>query len=372
MSAPTALIRWTLALAVALAALVPATAQADDLLVGVTRGANTVDGDRVAPRVELVDGSEASQLEDEPGVRFVEPDSTFEAAASASTVPSDSLFTRQWALASADGIGAVGAWWTTRGAGAVIAVVDTGVDLSHPDLAANLWTNAREVPGNGTDDDANGYVDDVHGANVLTGDGAVQDGHGHGTNMSGAAAAAANTIGVTGVAPDARIMPVKALGDDGLGNSSSVITAIRYAVAQGADVINLSLNGPERSLALEETMSAAKAAGVVIVASAGNDGADRDATPSYPASAPDGQVLAVAAQSEDGGLASFSAHGRSVPLAAPGQGVLSTAKGGGIPSARGPPSRPLRSAERPLCWPPRGPRPPPTRSAAPWSVACGG
>ena len=171
MSAPTAFIRRSALLGAALLALTPAAAQAakpaDDVLVGVTRGADAVDGEHVAPRVELVDGSDAERLEDQPGVRYVEPNGTFKATATASTVPGDRLFSQQWALASADGIGAPGAWWTSRGAGTVIAVVDTGIDLSHPDLASNLWTNAREVPGNGVDDDGNGYTDDVHGANVL-------------------------------------------------------------------------------------------------------------------------------------------------------------------------------------------------------------
>lgn len=339
MSAPTTALRRTLVLTAALTALAPAAAQAattqDDVLVGLSPGAQPVGGEHVAPRVKLVDGAKAERLEDQPGVRFVEPNGTFKATATASTVPSDRLFSQQWALASADGIGAPGAWWTSRGAGAVIAVVDTGIDLSHPDLAANLWTNQAEVPGNGADDDGDGYVDDVHGANVLTGNGAVQDGYGHGTAMSGAAAASANTVGVTGVAPHAKIMPVKVLRDDGAGNTSSVIVGVRYAVAHGADVINLSMNGPERSLALEETLSAAKAAGVVVIASAGNDGGNRDASPSYPASVPGGQVLPVAAQSQDGGLASFSGYGRSVLLAAPGQDVLSTAKGGTYAASSG-------------------------------------
>ena len=338
MSAPTTFIRRSALLGAALLALTPAAAQAakpaGDVLVGVTRGADAVDGQRVAPRVELVDRSDAQRLEDQPGVRYVEPNGTFKATATASTVPSDRLFSQQWALASVDGIGAPGAWWTSRGAGAVIAVVDTGIDVSHPDLASNLWTNTREVPGNGVDDDGNGYADDVHGANVISGNGNVQDGYGHGTAMSGAAGAAANTIGVTGVAPDAKIMPVKVLGDDGSGNTSSVILGLRYAIAQGADVINLSMNGPDRSQALEETLAAAKAAGIVVVASAGNDAANRDATPSYPASSP-GLALPVAAQSQDGGLAPFSAYGRSVLLSAPGQDVLSTAKGGAYANSSG-------------------------------------
>ena len=119
-------------------------------------------------------------------MRFVEPNGTFKATATASTVPTDRLFSQQWALASADGIGAPGAWWTSRGAGAVIAIAGH----RHRPRPTPTWPptsgpTPAEVPGNGVDDEGNGYVDDVHGANVLTGDGAVQDGFGHGTAMSG-------------------------------------------------------------------------------------------------------------------------------------------------------------------------------------------
>ena len=284
MSAPTTFIRRTLLLGAAVLALTPAAAQAatgDDVIVGVTPKARTW----------TVSGGPARQAgRRRPGRAARGPARRSLRGAQRNLQghghrlhgPSDRLFSQQWALASADGIGAPGAWWTSRGAGAVIAVVDTGIDLSHPDLAANLWTNPAEAPGNGVDDDRDGFVDDVHGANMLSGNGAVQDGYGHGTAMSGAAAAAANTVGVTGVAPGAKIMPVKVLADDGSGNTSSVIAGIRYAVANGADVVNLSMNGPERSQALEETLAAAKAAGVVVVASAGNDSGNRDVDPVLP------------------------------------------------------------------------------------------
>jgi subtilisin family serine protease len=294
---------------------------------------NDVDGRRVAPHIEVVPRATAQGLDRSDGVRYVEPNETFHAAAT-STVPNDPLFARQWPMARADGIGAPGAWWTTKGRGAVIAVVDTGADLTHPDLAPNLWTNPGEIPGNGVDDDGDGYVDDVHGANVLAHDGNPEDGHGHGTEMAGAAAGVGgNSIGVTGVAPEARVMPVKVLADDGSGNTDSVVAGVQYAVAHGADVINLSMNGPQDSQALDETLAAARAAGVTVVASAGNDGANRDTTPSYPASSPG--VLAVAATATDGGLAPFSAYGKSVPLSAPGEDVLSTARGGRYETSSG-------------------------------------
>jgi subtilisin family serine protease len=328
-------------LAVAAAALVTSLAPAapaqaapatGSVIVGV-KAHNDVDGKRVAPRIEVVPKAEAKDLAPSDGVRYVEPNETFKVAAT-TTVPNDPLFAQQWPMSQADGIGAPGAWWTSKGAGAVIAVLDTGADLTHPDLAPNLWTNPGEIPGNGIDDDGDGYVDDVHGVNVLAHNGNPQDGHGHGTEMAGAAAGVGgNRIGVTGVAPEAKIMPVKVLGDDGSGNTDSVIAGVQYAVAHGADVINLSMNGPQDSQALDETLAAARAAGVTIVASAGNDGANRDTTPSYPASTPG--VLAVAATATDGGLTPFSAYGKSVPLAAPGENVLSTARGGRYEASSG-------------------------------------
>ena len=144
-----------------------------------------------------------------------------------------------------------------------------------------------------------------------------------------------------------------------------MITGIRYAIAQGADVINLSMNGPERSLALEETLAAAKAAGIWWWPRPATTARNRDATPSYPASAPGGLTLAVAAQSPDGGLATFSGYGRSVPLAAPGQDVLSTATGGAYASQLGhlDRHRPGQRRRRPAGGrPPHGrPRPDPRR-----------
>lgn len=305
--------------------------RADGLVVGVAghRGAANVPGRRIAPGLEVVgQGSgSAAELREEPGVRFVERNHTYRASA----LPNDKLFSRQWPLSRPDGIGAVGAWWTSLGATATIAVLDSGADMIHPDLAPNLWTNPSEVAANGVDDDLNGFVDDVHGADVIGLTGDPTDRLGHGTAMSGVAAArGGNGIGISGVAPSARIMVVKVLDDRGAGSTSTLVAGIRYATAQGADVINLSVNGPDPSIALDEAMAAAEAAGVVVVTSAGNDGANRDTVPSYPASSTAGGVIAVGASVEDHGLAHFSGWGAgTVDLAAPGETILTTARGGG-------------------------------------------
>ena len=305
--------------------------RAEGLVVGVAghRGAASVPGRRIAPGLELVSeaSSSAPGLRAEPGVRFVEPNHVYRASA----LPNDRLFARQWPLSQPDGIGAVGAWWTSLGASATIAILDSGVDMAHPDLAPNLWSNPGELPGNGVDDDLNGYVDDVHGADVIGVTGDPIDRLGHGTAMSGVAAArGGNGIGTSGVAPGARIMAVKILDDRGVGSTDTLVAGMRYAIAQGADVINLSVNGPDRSIALDEAIAAAEAAGIVVVASAGNDGANRDQIPSYPASSTAGGVIAVSASIQDHGLAHFSAWGPgTVDLAAPGEAILTTARGGG-------------------------------------------
>jgi len=305
--------------------------RADGLVVGVAghHAAASVPGRHIAPGLELVGGESASaaELRERPGVRFVEPNREYRVSALAN----DRLFGRQWPLSRPDGIGAVGAWWASVGATATIAVLDSGVDMDHPDLAPNLWTNPREVPGNAVDDDRNGFVDDVHGADVNGLSGDPTDRLGHGTAMSGVAAArGGNGIGISGVAPNARIMAVKVLDDRGVGSTDTLVSGMRYATAQGADVINLSVNGPGHSLALDEAITAAEAAGIVVVASAGNDGANRDQVPSYPASSNAGGVIGVGASTADHGLAHFSGWGpRTVDLAAPGEAIISTATGGG-------------------------------------------
>jgi subtilisin family serine protease len=319
------------ALGASLLGAAPALATPAKTIVGVTPAAD-VSGRAIGPRIESV-RADAASLRDQSGVRYAEPNHTFRAAA----LPADRLFTQQWALSTLNGVGAAGSWFSSAGAGVTIAVLDSGVDLSHPDLAANLWTNTREVPANGVDDDANGYVDDVHGADMLTRSGNPQDHFGHGTAVAGIAAArGGNGIGISGVAPRARIMPVKVLADNGAGSTESVVAGLYYAVHQGAKVVNLSVNGPDHSIALDEAIRSAEAAGVIVVASAGNDGANRDQQASYPASSASPNIVTVAAGSEDRGLTPFSAWGRgSVDLSAPGADVLSTSVGGGYAISSG-------------------------------------
>jgi subtilisin family serine protease len=237
----------------------------------------------------------------------------------------------QWSLDGDAPMGAESAWRQTTGADDVtIAIIDSGIDLGHPDLAPNLWTNAGEVPGNGIDDDHNGYVDDVHGYDFVDGDGTPQDLNGHGTHVAGIVAArGGNGIGVAGVAWHARLMPLRVLDADARGTTTAVARALHYAVDNGARIVNLSLAGPAGTPDLRDAVDYAQAHGVLVVVAAGNDGADLASSPTYPTSYPQDDVLGVAATNESGGLSAVSDYGPGADLAAPGEQILSTALGGG-------------------------------------------
>lgn len=256
-------------------------------------------------------------------------------SALAAPVPSDPLFPQEWALQRDGALDAPQAWALGgTGAGTIVAVLDTGVDETHPDLQGALWTNPGEVAGNGMDDDKDGVVDDVHGADLVNGDGDPADDEGHGTHVAGEIAAAHDGAGLAGLAPGAKLMAVKVLDNTRSGSTTDVGRGIRYALAHGANVINVSVNGDLAGSTLTDAVKAANAAGVPIVASAGNDGRDLDAAPSYPASFP--SVLAVAGEADGDVLASFSNFGvNTVDLAAPGEGVLSTNLGGGFATRSG-------------------------------------
>jgi len=210
----------------------------------------------------------------------------------------------------------------------VVAVIDDGVNFSHPELAGRAWTNPGEVPNNNLDDDANGYVDDVNGWDFFHGDKTVHDPteDRHGTHVSGTIAASIDGQGVVGVAPNVKIMALKFLGPEG-GYTSDAILAIQYAKAEGAKISNNSWGGPYGPYD-QALYDAINNSGSLFVAAAGNDGSNNDAYPVYPASYDLPNILSVAAVDNQGKLASFSNYGAtSVDISAPGVGILSSVPG---------------------------------------------
>lgn len=276
-------------------------------------------------RVIEVQKSQLSRLKVElvgrPGVASVHEEKLYHEA----RVPGDPLFVEQYALS-----GMAGVWEKATGSSAtVIAVLDGGVDLEHEDLREKIWINSGEVPANNEDDDGNGFVDDVHGWDFITGGPAAESVH-HATHVAGIAAAASdNGIGVAGVDWGARLMSVRVLGRSGVGREEGMIRAIDYAVANGADIINMSIEGPTSPVLLD-AIENAYAAGVVVVAAAGNSGADTARVEPFPACADVGgvnTVIGVGATDEEGETASFSNYGPCVDVSAPGKNILSTKAG---------------------------------------------
>jgi len=236
----------------------------------------------------------------------------------------------QAARADAD-LDATTGWTATTGAGEVVAVLDSGYDLDHPDMAGALWTNPAE-PCGAVDTDGNGKAGDCHGWD-FTRDAPITDATdsgSHGVSVAGVIAArAGNGTGSAGVAPDVTIMPL-VIGSGSTVDVNLGAQAIRYAVDHGATVINASWGGPTLLPALQSAVAYAGAHDVLVVAAAGNDAVDRDATPMYPASLPDPAIVSVGSSTASDTMSSFSAWGAtSVDLMAPGTLVFTTWPDGG-------------------------------------------
>ncbi|MBH8551586.1 S8 family serine peptidase [Nostocaceae cyanobacterium CENA357] len=211
------------------------------------------------------------------------------------------------------------------GQGIVVAVVDSGVDRNHPDLKANIWKNSKEIASNGKDDDGNGYIDDVYGWNFVNKNNNTLDlVNGHGTHVAGTIAGVKNSFGVTGIAHNAKIMPVKVFDDDGKTINNAIPNGIRYAVDNGADVINLSLSSSESYSELKSAIQYAASKGVITVSAASNEG---ELAPRYPARYANQWGLAVGAISYNKVLTDFSNRAGTTPLTyitAPGDDIYST------------------------------------------------
>lgn len=245
----------------------------------------------------------------------------------------DTLLGDQTSLQVGGGSGAISAWDISTGSpAAMVAVIDSGADLRHPDLRGNIWRNRGEVAGNNRDDDRNGWIDDTYGYDFVNKDGSPQDDNGHGTHVAGIVAAVGNNAtGVAGVAWGSKIVVIKALDQAGSGYISTIAKAIDYAIALKQSgvpimILNLSLGGTSNSSALYRAVERARNHDLLLVAAAGNQGSNNDVTPLYPANFQLDSVVSVAAVDGDGALASFSNYGAStVHLAAPGTSILSTA-----------------------------------------------
>jgi subtilisin family serine protease len=221
------------------------------------------------------------------------------------------------------------------GQGIVVAVVDTGVDYKHSDLNGNIWVNTKEIAGNNKDDDGNGYIDDVRGWDFVNNDNDPMDLQGHGTHVAGTIAAENNGFGATGVAPNAKIMPLRVLDASGNGSVLDVAAGIRYAADNGAKVINLSLGTDISTPAQASAIKYAADKGVVVVSAAGNEGQSQ---PGFPARYASHFGIAVGAVNKNNQMASFSDLSGKLPLDyvdAPGVGIYSTFLGNTYKSMSG-------------------------------------
>ncbi len=253
------------------------------------------------------------------------------------TFPSDPQFPDMWALHNTGQTGgapdadidAPEGWDLETGDSVVVAIIDSGIDWMHEDLATNIFINHGEIPNNGLDDDANGFIDDVRGWDFRNGDNNPTDDAGHGTHVAGTAGAIGNNgVGVVGVSWRVRLMPLKFLSAAGSGTTVDAIRCIDYATMMGVRVINASWGGAAFSQALYDAVQTAGTAGILFVAAAGNTARDADISPHYPAAFDLDNIISIANTTHNDQLSPTSTFGLvTVDLAAPGANILSTFPG---------------------------------------------
>ncbi|SFR67812.1 S8 family peptidase [Anaeromicropila populeti] len=257
-------------------------------------------------------------LEKNPAVAYAEPDYILTAS---DTVPNDPSYSQLYGM---EKISAPGAWDMCTGTSdIVVGIIDSGVDYTHPDLANNIWVNPGEIAGNGIDDDANGYIDDIHGWNFVDDSNDPMDDNGHGTHVAGTVGAVGNNgTGVVGVNWTTSIAVLKFLDADGSGYTSDAILAINYAEEMGFDILNNSWGGRTYSQSLKNAITAYNG---VFVAAAGNNGTNNDSIATYPACYTCSNIISVAATTSTDARASYSNYGSTtVDLGAPGSYIYST------------------------------------------------
>jgi len=316
----------------------------DRILVKFKKGASVNVGLDVVKHLSLIDlyvfrvpATETAaglvrKLSQNPAVAYAE----FDFIQTIEVVPNDPSFGLLWGMNNTGQTGGTAdadidtpeAWnFTTGSSSVVVAVIDTGVDYNHQDLSDNMWTNSGEIPGNGLDDDLNGYVDDYYGINSITGSGNPMDDHYHGTHCSGTIGGRGNNaLGVAGVCWTVKIMACKFLDSTGSGYTDDAIECVQYAVSKGAHIMSNSWGGGGFSQSLKDAITAAQSAGILFIAAAGNTaGNNNDLFPHYPSSYDCENIIAVAATDHNDALASFSCYGpTSVDVAAPGVNIYST------------------------------------------------
>lgn len=285
----------------------------------------------------------ADDLRKDPNVLYAEPnyylnkssDTGVQQSFSAEQVQAAAQQSQSTYMATGANIGVQSVWSSAGGSGGgasstrpVVAVIDTGLDTTHSVITGTqaLWTNPGEIPGNGIDDDGNGYVDDVHGWNFVDNSPTIYDDDGHGTHVSGIILSVDQNIYTTPLQQArVQIMPLKFLNGSGMGTTSDAIRAIYYAVNNGASVLNNSWGGSDYSAALHEAVAYTYTKGALFVAAAGNNGTNNDSSPMYPSSYDVPNVMSVAATTDYDYLASFSNFGNgTVQLGSPGVYILST------------------------------------------------
>jgi subtilisin family serine protease len=242
----------------------------------------------------------------------------------AEMLTNDPMLPQQWAIPNSG----VGYAWQNNQIGSkkvIVAIVDSGIELSHPDLKANIYVNPRETV-NGRDDDGNGYVDDISGWDFLNNNNRPIDELGHGTHVAGIIGAVGNNnIGVTGINQQVSILPLRFMDKEGRGNERAAVAAINYAVKMGATVINCSWGGEGDGAALRAAIQNAQSKGVLVVTASGNDGYNTDSYPSYPSNYTYDNVISVTSINNLDQFPPLTNYGpRSVHIAAPGEKILST------------------------------------------------